>query len=193
MGCLVSAPVAWLSGAPVEEAELLAHLGPGLAACEGAAPVPALDWNAFAFALGRRLLLAYAGRPDAHGHALEVVPHALVCIAAVRDLLGEGEQGVVRLAMIEASLRPAALFTGAPVALVLELLRWATRRVRRDRHQVQSLAALAAAAVEVHAELAALAGQDAEAAREAERAVQLADAREVLAGRGEALVAAAAG
>ncbi len=178
---------AWFAGAPVTD--LLARVGPGLATAPDATPIDARAWNAFAFALGMRLGRAYAGRPNAGQHVLEQIAVALLQIASLDELLADPE-GHVKAGIVEATLRPFTMFAqSTAAALIVRVFRWGMRRVYKDRKLADSLAKLAADAVEAHAETAALAGDDPDAAREAERAAQLADARAVLAGNAQSLLA----
>jgi len=107
----------------------------------------------------------------------------LLTVAHVEDVLARGEEGRMSAAMIEATLRPMTMMSrSAAAALENRIFLWGMRRVRRDRTLVDSLASLAAAAREAHAELAELTGGDANAARDAETTAQRADALRVLAG-----------
>jgi hypothetical protein len=162
--------------AALTDDELLAALGPGC----GDAPVFA--WNAFAFALGRRLLQVIANEGDVQPQFIEIAATALAAVGGAEQILAD-ERACVNMAMIEATLRPLATMTGSPAADLLQrVFLWGTRRVRRDRMRPDALADLAAAARDVHAELAELAGHDPAAARAAEGVHPLADARAVLAG-----------
>lgn len=165
----------------MNDAALLARVGPGLAPSPEAPPVPALAWNAFAFEVGRRLLTELAKQPGAAAHVIEAASSGIAAVGAAESLLRDPQEGFIAIAMIEATLRPMASLDGSTAAaLLLRIFRWGTRRLRKDRRAPDSLATLAAAACEVHAELAALSGHDPDTAREAERAAQLADARSVL-------------
>ena len=178
---------AWLAGEPVDD--LLAHVGPGLAPAPDAPPIDARSWNAFAFTLGIRLARAYAHRPNAGQHVVDQMIVALARIASIDELLVDPE-ACMKVAITEATLRPFTMFAKSNAAeLFMRLYRWGTRRVRGDRKLADSLVKLAAEAIDAHAECAGLAGTDPEAAREAERASQLADARTVLAGNARSLIA----
>jgi hypothetical protein len=180
--------LAWLAGQPIDEAALLAHLGPGLAPAEGAAPLPGLAWNRYGYALGVRLLRAYAEHPNAKQHVLEACSTALAIVGGLDQILAD-PQTLISTMMVEATLHPFTRFADSDAAtLLFRMFRWGTRRVRRDRRLADSLAQLAAEACDAHAELAALLGRDASAAREAERTQQLADARTMLAGESERLL-----
>jgi hypothetical protein len=178
---------AWLAGEPVDD--LLARVGPGLAPAPDAAPIDARSWNAFAFTLGIRLARAYAHRPNAGEHVVDQMIVALAQIASIDELLADPE-ATTKLAITEATLRPFTMFAQSSAAeLLMRLFRWGTRRVFKDRKLADSLAKLAAEAIDAHAECAGLAGADPDAARAAERAAQLADARTVLAGNARSLFA----
>ncbi len=145
------------------------------------ARAPASAWNAFAFKLGERLLVALADHPGAKAHVLEIAMQGIAAVGAAENLIRDGEKGTMAVAMIEATLRPMAMMDGSSAAsLLLRIFRWGTRRVRQDRRVADSLVTLANEACEVHAELAGLAGQNADAARDVERAAQRDDAEEVL-------------
>ncbi len=180
--------IAWLRGEPVHDSSVLSCVGPGLAPGPGAAPIAALAWNAFAFELGRRLLAALSMQPGAAAHVLDAASSGIAAVGSVQELLertSDPKEGAQAMAMIEATLRPMATLDGSSgAALLLRIFLWGTRRVRRDRRIADALATLAAEACEVHAELAGLGGNDPEAAEEAERAAQLADARSVVSGQG---------
>jgi hypothetical protein len=180
--------VAWLANQAIDETALLAHLGPGLAPAANAAPLPGLAWNRFGYALGVRLLRAYAEHPSAQQHVLETCSTALAIVGGLDQILAEPETATSTM-MIEATLHPFTRFADSTAAaLLFRIFRWGTRRVRRDRRFADSLAQLAAEACEAHAELAGLLGRDAAAAREAERTQQLADARTMLAGESDRLL-----
>lgn len=185
----MSEPVAWLGATPIASEALLARLEPGLAATRDGSPASSFAWNAFAFAMGRRLLAAYAQQTSAQLHVIDICASALVTVAGVKDVLAAGESGATSVAMIEATLHPMTMFSRSSAAeLLFRIFRWGTRRVRRDRRFHDGLAALAESARDVHAELADLAGGDPQAARDAEAAAQHADALRVLAGDEAALV-----
>ena len=182
--------VAWLSNQPIDEAALLEHLGPGLAPAIDAAPLPGLVWNRFGYALGVRLLRAYAEHPRAAQHVVETCSTALAIVGGLDQILAAPETATSTM-MIEATLHPFTRFADSSAAtLLFRLFRWGTRRVRRDRRFADSLAQLAAEACDAHAELAGLLGRDASAARETERTQQLADARTMLAGGSDGLLIA---
>ena len=108
----------------------------------------------------------------------------MAAVGAAESLLSDPEEGLKTVAVTEATLRPTATMDGSSgAALLLRIFRWGTRRIRKDRRVADSLATLAAEACNVHAELAALGGHDADAAREAERARQVADGRALLVGK----------
>jgi hypothetical protein len=177
----MSEVIAWWRGEPLDEDALLASVGPGLTPRRDAAPVSAWAWNTFAFELGRRLLVELAGQPGSAAHVIEAAASGIAAVGAAKDLMSDPEAGLRDLAVIEATLRPMATLDGSSAAaLLLRVFFWGTRRIRKDRRNADSLAALAAAARDVHAELAALSGDDPEAARQAERASELADARSVV-------------
>lgn len=157
------------------EVDLLAHLGPGLSHGPATEPISAQRWNDFALKLGARLLARYAAQANATNHVIDISKTALATMATIHERLAEPELEV-QLAMIEATLRPMTMFAESPAAeLELRIFRWGVRRARRDRHLEDALAALARDAAEVHAQLAAEAGEDADQAREAEREAQRAD------------------
>jgi hypothetical protein len=174
---------AWLRGEPIDD--VLEHVGPGLAAAPDATPIAAREWNAYAFAMGRRLLAAYARRPTTQEHVLEIGAMALATLADTEGLIALGDQGRYTVLSVEATLRPTALFSESDaMKVLLRIFRWGTRRVQQDRHLRDSLADLSVAACAAHGTLAELAGDDPMAAREVEREAQRADALDVLAGRG---------
>lgn len=154
------------------EVDPMACLGPGLSRSPSAEPISAQRWNVFAFELGARLLARYAAQANATSHVIDICRTALATVATIHERLAEPELAV-QLAMIEATLRPMTMFAGSPAAeLELRIFRWGVRRARRDRRLEDSLAALAHDAAEVHAQLAAEAGEDADQAREAELEAQ---------------------
>lgn len=161
-----------------DDAVLLSRLGPGLPG------VATWAWNEFAFELGRRVLVELAKQPGAAPHVIEAASSGLAAVGAAESLMSNPKEGLETVAMIEATLRPMATLAGSSAAaLLLRLFLWGTRRIRSDRRVADALATLAAEACNAHADLAALGGLDAEAARQAERAAQLADARALLAGK----------
>jgi hypothetical protein len=179
--------VAWLAGAPLDEDGVLAHVGPGLAAAADSAPIAALTWNAFAFAMGRRLLIAMS-TGDVPQHVVDICAQAIVLVANVDDLLGRPD-GELVAGTTEATLRPMTMLSRAPGAeLIMRLWTWGMRRLQRDRRLADTLAAIAAEACALHAQMAERAGGDGAAASAQERAAQLADARSVLAGAAATLV-----
>lgn len=178
---------AWLAGAALDEREVVGHLGPGLAASVDAAPIPALAWNAFAFACGRRLLSAM-NNGETEQHVIDVCVAALVRIAAVAESLGEPD-AELQAGVLEATLRPMTTLSPSPAApFMMRLYAWGVRRIQRDRRLEDSLATLCAEARALHGQLAERFGRDADAAVAAELAAQLADARVVLAGAADSLV-----
>lgn len=180
---------AWLAAAPLDDTAALAHLGPGLAPAADAPPIPALAWNHFAFALGRRLLVAM-NTGDAEPHVLEVCVHALAMIAGAESLLGQPD-ALLQVGTLSATLHPMTMLSPSPAApLLLRLFDWGTRRLQRDRKLADSLATLCAEARALHGLLAARAGADPDAASSAELAAQRSDARTVLAGASASLVGA---
>jgi hypothetical protein len=180
--------IAYLAGKPVDDADLLAVLGPGLAPSADAPPIPSRDWNAFGFALGVRLLKAYAQQAIAEEHVIDICKTALATVAGAHDLL-TAPDGASTVAIIEATLRPMTMLASSPAAdLEWRIFRWGTRRIRRNRRLHDALADLARDAAEAHAELAARAGNDPDAARAEELAAQRADATTVLAGNASALL-----
>lgn len=175
--------IAFLRGRPIADADLLAVVGPGLSPAADAPPIVSRDWNHFAFALGLRLLIVYAHESKSKDHVLDICKTALAMIATVDELLAS-ENPQASVAMIEATLRPMTMFAHSSAAeLQLRIFRWGMRRVHRDRYHHDSLADLARDAAEAHAEIAARAGNDADAARAVELAAQRADAATVLAGQ----------
>ncbi len=177
---------AFLRGQSIADADLLASIGPGLAP-SAEAPIASRDWNHFAFALGLRLLIVYANESKSQQHVLDICKTALATMVTLDPGAAE-EDRHARLGMIEATLRPMTMFARSVAAeLQLRIFRWGTRRARRDRTLHDSLADLARDATEAHAEIAARAGNDADAARDAERAAQRADVATVLAGRASSL------
>lgn len=179
---------AFLQNQPIADADLLAVIGPGLAPSIDAPPISSRDWNVFAFALGLRLLQVYANESKSEAHVLDICKTALATLVSLDELLA-AENAQVTLGMIEATLRPMTMFAGSAAAeLQLRIFKWGTRRVRRDRFHRDSLADLCRDAAEAHAEIFARAGQDADAARDTERAAQRADAATVLAGRAASLL-----
>lgn len=182
---------AWLAGAPLAEDAVVGSLGPGLAAAADAAPVPPLAWNAFAFAVGRRLLITM-NNGETEAHVLEVCVAALGQIAGAGALLGEPD-AELQVGMLTATLRPMTAFSPSPAApFMLRLHAWGVRRLVRDRRLEDSLAGLCAEARALHGQLAERAGGDAAVAVAGELAAQLADARVVLAGAADSLVGAPA-
>ncbi len=180
---------AFLRGRAIADDDLLAVVGPGLAPAADATPIPSRDWNHFAFTLGLRLLIVYAHETKSKDHVLDICKTALATLVSVDELLaGEESETRATVGMIEATLRPMTMFAESAAAeLQLRIFRWGMRRVHRDRHHHDSLADLARDAASAHAEIAARAGNDADAARDAERAAQRADAATVLAGRAASL------
>jgi hypothetical protein len=157
------------------EVDPMANLGPGLSHGRATEPISAQRWNGFAFKLGARLLVRYATQANATNHVIDISKTALATMATIHERLAEPELAL-QLAMIEATLRPMTMFAESPAAeLELRIFLWGVRRARRDRHLEDSLAALARDAAEVHARLAAEAGEDGDRAREAEREAQRAD------------------
>src|SRR5262245_37888748 len=180
---------AYLRGQSIDDAELLTVVGPGLAAGPDVPPIPARDWNAFAFVLGARLLASYSRQASSQAHVVDICSTALATVSAAHDLLTQPDI-TVTLASIEATLVPMTLFSGSPAAeLQLRIFRWGMRRIRRDRYHHDSLADLARAAADAHAEIAARAGDAADDAREVELTAQRADAKAVLAGSAASLIA----
>jgi hypothetical protein len=178
-----------LGGKPVSDADLLDVVGPGLAPTADAPPIAALDWNAFAFRLGARLLDLYARQSSAQQHVIDICSTAVAIVGSVRELLAKPDRVEAMLAQTEATLRPMTMFSKSPAAeLQLRIFRWGVRRIHRDRRLHDALADLARDAAEAHAELAARAGLDPGVARAAELAAQRADAATILAGQASSLV-----
>lgn len=180
---------AWLAGAALDEGAVVECLGPGLAAAADAAPIPALAWNAFGFAVGRRLLIAM-NNGETEQHVIDVCVAALVRVAGVAELLGEPD-AELQAGKLEATLRPMTTLSPSPAApFMMRLYSWGLRRIQRERRLEDSLATLCAEARALHGQLAERFGRDADAAVAGELAAQLADARVVLAGAAGSLVGA---
>ena len=127
--------------APLDETTVLEHRGPGLAAGPDRAPIPALAWNAHAYALGRRLLIAM-NTGEAEPHVLEVCVHALAMSAGAEALLHIPDASL-QVGALEATVRPMSMLSPSPAAPFFQsLFAWGLRRVQRDRTLADSLATL---------------------------------------------------
>jgi hypothetical protein len=183
---------AFREGREVVEEELLAAMGPGLAAARDTPPVQAARWSELAASMARRLISAAA---RAHGFDESEASMLALGLAAARAG-GRHDTDTARdAAMALANLQLVVKFGAAQppsvhgaLAVMLRIVLWATRRARLDRRCPYALPKLGLEAVEAHADLADALEEDADLARERERAQQRREVADVLSGREVVLV-----